>query len=130
MATDFQIVLIAGSRNWSDPQMIVDVIETLLDTYTYRLLILDGGCPTGADIMAQNICAHRNVPNITMHAHWSFGRSAGPVRNRWMARLRPVEAHLFFQTPDSRGTLDMLKACNEYSIPTQRYRPSETTCRK
>jgi len=120
----WQILLIAGSRDWRNYEMVDDVIVELEERYGSSLLILEGGCPTGADQMVRQVCALRNIPNITMHAHWQHGRGAGPRRNRWMAAMRPEEAHLFFQTPGSRGTGDMEQACREYGISRRQYRPS------
>ncbi len=119
----WKIVLLAGSRNWQDYDMIAEIIGALKERYSTVLLILEGGCPTGADKMVRDVCRLRNIPNITMHAHWIHGKGAGPCRNRWMAALQPKESHLFFQTPKSRGTMNMYKACQEYRIPVIRYGP-------
>lgn len=80
-------VLITGSRDWTD----VDVISDALWEYRgqpgdYPTLVT-GACPTGADAIAERI-ASNNLWEIEEHpADWSGGRGAGPLRNKHMVDL-------------------------------------------
>jgi YspA, cpYpsA-related SLOG family len=96
------IVLVTGSRDWPDAEMVADILDLTEKHYGPITTIVHGACPTGADAAADawavaNDCGVERVP-----ADWTkHGRSAGPLRNREMIR-RGADLCLAFIGPCTR----------------------------
>lgn len=83
------LVLVTGSRDWKDYNAIWDQLACL----PVHTIILQGGCPTGADAMAKRAAESLGFMPLTLGALWDrFGKAAGPIRNEAMAALMK-EAH-------------------------------------
>ena len=110
-------VIICGDRYWTDKEPICSWLSKLLD-WGYETLIV--GDARGADRIACEEAARMNYPAIHhFSARWgSFGRAAGPIRNREMLKLKPDLIVAFH--PDiskSRGTANMIKQAKEKGVP-------------
>jgi len=116
-------VLICGDRNWTDPDMIRNVI-TGLKAYAsgmhQELLIIEGGAE-GADKMAKRIGNELDVHVAEVEALWDTRhRSAGPQRNLIMLSLQPDAVVAFHNNIEkSRGTAHTVRHAKKAGIPTQ-----------
>jgi hypothetical protein len=110
-------VIVTGSRDWDDAR----TIRLMLARYNGPgTVLVHGGCPTGADAIADAF-ARENGWTVEVHpADWSKGKSAGPRRNREMAELG-ADVCLAFHKDNSRGTQNMINNCHKNGIPVSEY---------
>ena len=93
------IVMITGSRSWTDEATIRAVLRGLPANTT----ILHGGYHRGADEIADRVARELGFAVEVMPADWQkHGRAAGPIRNAAMAQ-RCASAIAFWDGA-SRGT--------------------------
>lgn len=105
-------ILVTGSRNWTDEA----TIEQALEDARRRLVglgpvtLVHGGCPTGADVIADRTWRAWGLPVEVHPADWErYGRRAGPIRNQHMVDLG-ADLVLAFPLGDSRGTRGCIAA--------------------
>ncbi|MGA5820894.1 SLOG family protein [Kitasatospora sp. NPDC094028] len=112
-------ILVTGSRAWSDRAQLEWALGAAL---VFRpIVIVHGGCPTGADAMAAAWAQRAGVEVEAWPADWvRYGRAAGPRRNQAMvdAGARLV---LAFLLPGSRGTADCVRRAKAADIPVRRF---------
>lgn len=110
------VLLITGSRRWTNEQLVRDEVWWLRDPI--RDLLIVGDCPTGADSFARCAAYTLGVSCHVEAALWgSEGRKAGPLRNSRMvalAKLHNSFDHIkvrvrAFVDEYCRGTLDCLR---------------------
>lgn len=76
-----QVILITGSRDWTDQDIIRNALTEFSDR---KVLVIHGKCK-GADIIAGNIAEKLGFDISSSPADWkTFGRAAGPIRNKKM----------------------------------------------
>lgn len=81
-------LLITGSRDWSDKQMIRDALRGAVSGIRSRdVTLVHGDCPTGADRIADETGRLWGFDIEPHPADWSRGRKAGPERNAHMVSL-------------------------------------------
>lgn len=99
-----KIVVVTGGRNFDSYWTVHDKLSEVEPT-----LVVQGGCPTGADRWARRWCMFTGIPVVTVHPLWDkFGDPAGPIRNKWMFDIFDVYVTLAF--PGGDGTADCIKA--------------------
>jgi hypothetical protein len=97
-------VIVTGSRSLLDQRLVFDALDLLAPT-----LVVEGGCPTGADYYARQWRDARGLPKATFKAQWTiFGNAAGPIRNRDMLRAHPDAIVLAFPR-GGPGTADCIE---------------------
>lgn len=104
-------LLIAGSRDWSDYDLVHSAIAALTD-YDYTTIV-HGGC-RGADLIAAAAAKKLGLSVLAYPADWSIGRKAGPLRNqRMLDENQDIRLAILFHDDieHSRGTKDMLDRC-------------------
>jgi hypothetical protein len=120
MTTPYRI-LVTGSRDWDDTDTICTALDEALDHAPDRLLVVHGGCPTGADRIAGLWAIAARVPAITYRANWKkHGRAAGPIRNREMVEAG-ADVVLAFIRNGSRGATGCAALAEQAGIPTRRW---------
>lgn len=110
------VLMVSGSRHAVDPTPI----ETALDEFHAASPIahLHHGGARGVDSIAHQWALRNNVPVTSHPADWStYGRSAGPIRNRAMLDEAKPDYWIAFPADDSRGTVDFMNAAFERDIP-------------
>lgn len=116
-------IVITGSRDY--PRRWGPVHELL--AASPGSLIIHGDCPTGVDAIAAVRAGSFGHGVLSMPAQWDeYGRSAGPRRNRQMAKVAAtlrdcgylVECHAF-PLGASRGTRDCVKALKAVGLDVQ-----------
>lgn len=112
-------ILVTGSRDWTDESMVTGV---LLQAWA-RLgkpdapILVSGGCPTGADDIAERLWHYKGWPVERHTANWAlFGRSAGPRRNKDMVDAGADYCCAFILN-GSKGASFTLRLAKEAGIP-------------
>ncbi len=127
------ILLITGSRDWDNYKSIQNrIIHTvgdwLLENPEYRrkplhewLTIVHGGCPRGADRLA-DIFARKvlKCKVIVYPADWAkHQKRAGPLRNLAMVQKSNADACLAFIKDNSKGATGCRDLAKKHGIPTE-----------
>lgn len=98
-------VIIAGGRNITDPQSVIDAVVASGFEVTE---VVSGGAP-GVDANGEAWARARGLPVRVFPADWdAHGNAAGPIRNRQMADY--AEALIAIHDGESRGTADMIRS--------------------
>ena len=109
------VVLVTGSRYWSDRLVIYDILKELpKDT-----LIIQGGA-RGADTLAREVAEELGLEVKTFKAEWDkYGKSAGPIRNQKMLDETHPSLVLVFHSDieHSKGTKDLVERARKTTIP-------------
>jgi hypothetical protein len=117
--------IFTGSRRFSSIKSIFKVLAK----YSKYDIIIQGDCPSGADLIVKTIGRWFGKTIIPMPAQWDiYGKSAGPKRNKEMLKVLlslqncgysvRVEA---FPTEESTGTYDMLRQARKEKVKTKVY---------
>ena len=104
-------VAIIGSRGWSEPLPIDELVEGLDPETT---IVVTGGAD-GADRMAELSCEAHGVHYARIPALWRrHNRAAGPIRNRWIERMSDrVVAFWDGKSTGTKGCVDLFLAADK-----------------
>lgn len=105
------IILVTGSRNWTDYATIHLALTETIKNYFYPnkpkrqdVLIVHGGAK-GADSIAGEWARERNIKEIIYKPDWdTYGKRAGILRNQQMIDESDPDIVLAFWKNKSRGT--------------------------
>lgn len=116
-------VLVTGSRRWSDAAALeaalVQAWDEALAAGFDGMVVVHGGCPTGADRLAWEWASRVDVPVEVFAADWDrHGPAAGPLRNQAMVDAGAVVA-LAFPLGRSAGTRDCMRRAERAGIPVR-----------
>jgi hypothetical protein len=117
-------LLVTGSRTWDDTELVRRALAAYGQAGD---TLVTGGCPRGADAIAEQIWRGRGRrrPVETWPAEWDkCGRSAGPRRNQAMvASLAPDRGDLVlaFIRDGSRGASQCARAAEAAGITVVRH---------
>ena len=107
-------VLICGSRHMTDYHFLNDVLQKLNITH-----IIQGGA-AGADTLAEVYAIKNNITFTRFDADWkTYGRAAGPIRNKKMLVEGEPDLVVAFLAQDSRGTRNMIDQARKANKRTQ-----------
>lgn len=109
-------VMVTGGRDYADREALGHVLS---DLHADRgiTIVVEGGCPTGADRFAREWASANGVTWETHRADWAtHGRAAGPKRNAFMVHLG---ADLVVATAGGRGTADCVRRAKAAGIPVR-----------
>lgn len=109
------IVLVCGSRNWTDK----DTLNARLDQLSkHDLRIIHGGAK-GADKMGYHWAFYHGVKHTEYKPDWEkYGRSAGIKRNIQMLDTSP-DLVIAFWDGKSKGTSHTITEARKRGIPTE-----------
>lgn len=116
MSNDLRII-VAGSRTFND----YDLLESTLSDYLKENnnVTIISGAAKGADQLGERFARKYRYNLKCFPAQWdTYGKSAGPIRNRKMAEYAS-EGHgiLFaFWDGNSRGTKSMIELAKKYGL--------------
>lgn len=102
-------IIVAGSRTFTDYEMLKDYLDRLLVNISkdFEIEIVSGHA-RGADALGERYAQERGYRLITFPADWaSFGKLAGFRRNVQMAKY--ADALVAFHDGESRGTQHMIE---------------------
>lgn len=112
-------IIVTGSRDWDLPLVIQETLD-YIRLWQGDFLLVHGGCPTGADDMAENWASDRGINTEIHRAAWArLGKAAGPLRNSEMVNLG-ANYCVGFPHPDkpSYGTRDCMTKAKKRGIQT------------
>jgi hypothetical protein len=94
-----------------------------MDSYLEEIDILYTGCANGADAMARDYAADKNIPLRVFSADWDkHGIAAGPIRNRAMLWAALDEgAPYVVAFAGGKGTRNCCITAEELKIPIYKY---------
>lgn len=116
-------ILVTGGRDWEDYETVKNVLSNHVNNINGDIVVI-GGCPTGADAMAELVCMTYDINMEKYSAQWDeHGRAAGPIRNQLMVD-KGADVCLVFDT-GGRGTRDCHRRAKMAGIPTYVYREGE-----
>ena len=111
-------MLITGSRDYKDKEIIIDAIEKYLgNEYIEDVIIIEGGA-RGADRIAQQHALDMGYIVETYPANWDkYGKNAGSIRNQEMVDSG-ADICLAFPLEGSIGTYDCIRRAKKSGIET------------
>ena len=110
-------VIIAGSRNFNDYELLSSVIDAFRMRENENITIVSGGA-RGADRLGEKYARENNLELHIYEANWSkFGKSAGFVRNEEMADFG--DYLLAFWDGRSPGTQHMIKTAKKKGLKAE-----------
>lgn len=116
-------ILVTGSRDWTDRQTVWDALAPIARALPadQDLVLVHGGCPTGADAMCDEWARGFGAVIEVHPANWAkHGRAAGPIRNAEMVNAG-ADLALAFIKNGSRGASHTAALAEAAGIPTKRY---------
>lgn len=111
---------ITGSRTCQDVEFIRSGLLYLMKNYGRPSLFIHGGC-RGVDLIGDAFAREHSIPVKEFIADWNtYGRSAGPIRNKQMAEfLNPSkDVCIAFWDGVSKGTMNMINLCMSRGVHT------------
>lgn len=115
-------VLICGSRSWT-----ASLCGSMMDARMRELdpedIIIEGEAP-GADKMARQIAEYLGLTVIGYPANWKrYGKSAGPIRNKFMFNDAKPDLVLAFHDfiEMSTGTAHMMAFARKAGTPVEHW---------
>lgn len=107
-------VIIAGSRDFDDYDLVVSTMDNLLQNITDPVTIVCG-MARGADTLGEKYAISRGYEVAYFPAEWNkYGRAAGYKRNEQMAQN--ADALVAFRDGSSRGTKHMIDLAHKYNL--------------
>lgn len=99
-------VIVCGGRNYRDRAAVFAALDRL---HAERVIdIVMQGAAKGADELAHEWAAERDIPCVSYKAEWDlYGNRAGPLRNQKMLDIGMPDGVVAF--PGWRGTADMVE---------------------
>lgn len=106
--------IIAGSRDFAD----YNLLKQNLDSYRLKhtiTQIVSGGAK-GADSLGERYSDEEGIDLVIFRADWdTYGRAAGPIRNRKMAEY--ADALIVVWNGTSKGTKNMIEEMHKQGKP-------------
>ena len=108
-------ILVTGGRDYMRGDWVNGALDMHAEDHVIDAII-QGDCPTGADMLARRWAIANNHHLERYPADWrAHGKAAGPIRNQQMIdEGRPT---MVFAFPGGRGTADMVRRAKAAGIP-------------
>src|SRR5690606_11593063 len=115
-----QVVIICGSRTWTDEDIIRETLKGLKSSGGH----IGHGAAPGADTIAGRIAIEMGMVVTAVPAQWELGPQAGPHRNRYMLEhFNPKLVIASRMDGESRGTDHMVQIARGAGVPAIVIRP-------
>ena len=105
-------IIIAGSRNFNDYNLLKSSCDNLLTQFTNIEIV--SGTARGADKLGERYAREKGYSIKEFPANWSLGKSAGYIRNDEMAKY--ADMLIAFWDGTSKGTKHMIDLANKRGI--------------
>jgi hypothetical protein len=105
-------VIIAGSRNFNDYNLLKTSCDNLLTQFTNIEIV--SGTARGADKLGERYAREKGYDIKEFPANWNLGKSAGYIRNDEMAQYSDML--IAFWDGTSKGTKHMIDLANKRSL--------------
>lgn len=116
-------ILVTGSRDWTDKEIIKTAAVNLLNKFEdQELTLVSGACPNGADRLAEEIWVANRIGPIELHpANWElYGKRAGFIRNAEMV-YPGADVCIAFIKNESKGSTMTADLAEKAGIETWRF---------
>lgn len=126
MQRERPLVLVTGSRNWSDVELLARRLNRLPDDTT----LIHGGA-RGVDTLAGEFARRKGFEVGVFPAPWKTeGRKAGFIRNEWMLDEQPNLVIAFATDIEtSRGTRHCALGAHDRGYSLEIWQPGKPTLR-
>ena len=109
-------IIIAGSRNFNDYNLLKSSCDNLLTQFTNIEIV--SGTARGADKLGERYAREKGYDIKQFPANWDkFGKSAGYIRNDEMAKYSDMLVAFWDGT--SKGTKHMIDLANKRSLKVE-----------
>jgi len=109
-------IIIAGSRNFNDYNLLKTSCDNLLTQFTNIEIV--SGTARGADKLGERYAREKGYDIKQFPANWDkFGKSAGYIRNDEMAKYSDML--IAFWDGTSKGTKHMIDLANKRGIKVE-----------
>jgi hypothetical protein len=109
-------IIIAGSRNFNDYNLLKSSCDNLLTQFTNIEIV--SGTAQGADKLGERYAGEKGYVIKQFPANWDkFGKSAGYIRNDEMAKYSDML--IAFWDGTSKGTKHMIDLANKRGIKVE-----------
>lgn len=108
-------IIIAGGRDFNDFNFLENKVSEVLKKLDSNEIEIVSGGAKGVDAMGEKYAQKNGYPIKIFPADWSkYGRGAGPVRNKEMAKYA---THLIaFWNGESKGTKSMINLAKKNDL--------------
>lgn len=107
-------VLVCGSRHFKDYALLSSKLSEIC------ISELIHGAARGADTLAGRFAEERGIPVKSFPADWAtYGKAAGPIRNKQMLDEGQPELVVAFRYSGSRGTQNMIDQAEKAGVPVK-----------
>ena len=108
-------VCICGSRDFTDKEYLYEKIDEVIAKLHDDYVIIEGGAE-GADALAVEYAKDHDIPYAEFKADWeTFGKAAGPIRNKHMADACDVVVAFKLKDKKCKGTNNMIEQARKLS---------------
>ena len=114
-------IVIAGSRGFQDYALLDQTLDRILDKQIEPVELVSGHAK-GADLLAERFAKENDLPIHIIKPDWkTYGRAAGPIRNRQMLDYAMEELSLVvaFWDGKSKGTKNTINTAKSLGIPVE-----------
>lgn len=102
-------VCICGSREFKDKDFLYTKVDEVITKLYDEYVIIEGGAD-GADALAIEYANDHGIPYAEFKADWNtFGKAAGPIRNKYMAEESDVVIAFKLKDKKCKGTNNMIE---------------------
>lgn len=112
-------ILVCGHREFDDWKLLTEILNPYLTFKTkndHDFVIIEGEAK-GADFLARVWAKYNEVTYEAYPADWkTYGKGAGPIRNKQMLTEGKPDLVIAFLTKDSIGTKNMIKQSKDYGV--------------
>lgn len=114
-------IVIAGSRGFEDYSLLEEKLDEILEAELEPVELVSGHAK-GADLLAERYAEENDVPIHVIKPDWkTYGRAAGPIRNRQMLDYAREATPLVvaFWDGKSKGTKNTIDTASSLKIPVK-----------
>jgi hypothetical protein len=114
-------VLVTGSRKWPKAEYVWQILDDFNPN-----VVVQGGCPTGADLFARQWAKKNQRILITFFAEWdTYDKPAGMARNKEMLAFVGDVPILAFPMPGGRGTQHCVREARKLGYGVAEFAPED-----
>lgn len=114
-------IVIAGNRGFEDYSLLEEKLDEILEAELEPVELVSGHAK-GADLLAERYAEENDVPIHVIKPVWkTYGRAAGPIRNRQMLDYAREATPLVvaFWDGKSKGTKNTIDTASSLKIPVK-----------
>ena len=112
-------IIVAGGRDFLDYPLLEESLDAVIHGLPPEDILLISGTCKGADQMGERYAEEHGLRVQRFPADWkTYGRAAGPIRNRQMAEFASKADGILvaFWDGNSRGTASMIRLAEQKNL--------------